>query len=89
MEEDHECYIHDEETAWHRHRTGVHERINPALFFTMAQDICKNELNLIVTFQWKLFLKELFYMNALENYLLYLRMKDWTECEMIAELVCE
>ena len=46
MEKDHECHIHDEEAAWHKHGTAARERINPVLFFAMAQDICKNEVNL-------------------------------------------
>ena len=78
MEKGHESHIHDEEAAWRRHWRSAHERVNPALFFAMAQDICKNELNLLVTLQWKHFLKELFNMNALESYLLYFGMKDYS-----------
>ena len=38
----------------------------------------RSELNLNVTFQWKLFVKELFQINALELFLLYLDMNEWS-----------
>ena len=89
MQKNHNCRVVDKEVAWHKHWELAHKRINPALFFAMAQDICRGELNLCVTFHWKLLVKELFNMNALESYLLYLQMRDWTEYETIAEFVCE
>ena len=86
LEEDHSCHIIDEELAWRKHWERAMQRINPALFFAMAQDTCKTELNIIVTFHWKLLVKRLFEMNFLDCFLLYLEMKEWHEYERIANI---